>query len=77
MGGIPTTRGDDERVLRILKFRAEYGAAKTARHTGLKPERVRTICNRILKDDMSASIKDGIETSDQVMSGYWSDINGR
>lgn len=76
MGGIPTTRDDDERVLRILRLRVSYGAAKTARHTGLKPERVRTICNRILNADIAESVKDGIETPDQVMSGYWSDMNG-
>jgi hypothetical protein len=74
--GIPTTRDDDARVLRILKLRIAYGAAKTARHTGMKPERVRTICNRILNEDIRESVKDGIETPEQVMSGYWSDLNG-
>jgi hypothetical protein len=74
--GIPTTRDDDDLVLRILKLRIAYGAAAAARHTGLKPERVRTICNRILNDDIRASVIDEIETPDQVMSGYWSELNG-
>jgi hypothetical protein len=74
--GIPTTRDDDARVLRILKLRIEYGAAATARHTGMKPEKVRTICNRILNEDIRTSVIDGIETPEQVMSGYWSDLNG-
>lgn len=73
--GILTTRHDDARVLHILRLRIAYGAAATARHTGLKPERVRTICNRILNDDIRESVKDGIETPAQVMAGYWSELN--
>ena len=76
MGGIPATRDDDDRVLYILSIRIAYGAAATARYLGMKSERVRTICNRILNDALKESVKDGIETPDQVMSGYWSDTNG-
>lgn len=74
--GIVTTRDDDVRVLHILKLRIAYGAAAAAKYTGLKSERVRTICNRILNDDIKASVIDGIETPAQVMAGYWSELNG-
>jgi len=71
MGGIHMTRKDDEHVLHIVKLRVKYPAANIARSYGLKPERVRTICNRVLIDDIKASVKDGVETSEQVLAGYW------
>jgi len=76
LGGVTMTRSDDAKALLILKLRTLYGAATAARLNGMKSEKVRTICNRILNDDLRASVKDGIETPDQVMSGYWSDLNG-
>ena len=76
MGGITMTRSDDAKSLLILKLRIMYGAATAARLSDMKSERVRTICNRILIDDLRESVKGGIETPEQVMAGYWSDLNG-
>jgi len=70
-GGIHMTRKDDEYVLHMVKLRMKYQAANIARSYGLKPERVRTICNRVLVDDIKASVKDAVETSEQVLAGYW------
>jgi hypothetical protein len=70
-GGVHTTRADDEYVLRVVKLRMKQPAAEVARMLGLKSERVRTICNRVLIDDIKASIKDGVEEKQQVLAGYW------
>ena len=70
-GGIHMTRKDDEYVLHMVKLRVKHQAANIARSYGLKPERVRTICNRVLVDDIKASVKDAVETSEQVLAGYW------
>lgn len=71
VGGRKSTRDDDDYVLRILDLRIRHGAAGAARMIDLKSEKVRTICNRILNDDMRISIKGEAETPEQVMSGYW------
>jgi hypothetical protein len=65
------TRQDDDELLAVLAMRTRYGAAKTAAALGLRSERVRTLCNRIVQDDMKASLIDGVETAEQVASGYW------
>jgi hypothetical protein len=70
-GGVHTTRQDDEYVLQLVKLRMEHQAADIARMLGLKSERVRTICNRVLIDDIKASVKDGVEEKQQVLAGYW------
>lgn len=70
-GGVHTTRQDDEYVLHLVKLRTHHQATAIAKAFGLKSERVRTICNRVLVDDIKASVKDGIETSQQVLAGYW------
>jgi hypothetical protein len=70
-GGVHTTRQDDEYVLQLVRLRMEHQAADIARMFGVKSERVRTICNRVLVDDIRASVKDGVETTEQVMAGYW------
>ena len=64
-------REHDEQLLYILKLRQRYGAVRVADHLGLASARVRTICNRVLDDDMKASVKDGVETKQQVLAGYW------
>lgn len=70
-GGVHTTRADDEYVLHMVKLRVQHQAAAIAKAYGIKSERVRTICNRVLVDDIRASVKDGVETSAQVLAGYW------
>ena len=70
-GGKHTTRQDDEYLLRMLDLRMQHQAVTVAKMLGLKSERVRTMCNRVLVDDIKASTKDGIETSQQVLAGYW------
>lgn len=70
-GGVHTTRADDEYVLHMVKLRVQHQAAAIAKAYGIKSERVRTICNRVLVDDIKASVKDGVETSQQVLAGYW------
>ena len=62
---------NDAQLLNILRLRIKHGGAKAGRMLGLPSERVRTICNRILHDDMNESIKDGVETHEQIISGYW------
>jgi hypothetical protein len=49
----------------------QHQAVKVAKMLRLKSERVRTICNRVLVDDIKASVKGGMETSPQVLAGYW------
>lgn len=70
-GGVHTTRADDEYVLHMIKLRMQHSAAAIAKAYGIKSERVRTICNRVLVDDIKASVKGGMETSQQVLAGYW------
>jgi hypothetical protein len=70
-GGQQTTRQDDEYLLRMIGLRMKHQAADVAKMLGLKSERVRTMCNRVLVDDIKASVKGGVETSPQVLAGYW------
>lgn len=70
-GGVHTTRKDDDYVLRMMDLRMTHQAATVAHMFNLKSERVRTMCNRVLKDDIRASVKDGVETPEQVLAGYW------
>lgn len=70
-GHYVSTRADDEYLLKIIKLRVKYSAASIARAYGLKSERVRTICNRVLIDDIRASTKKGVETQQQVLAAYW------
>jgi hypothetical protein len=68
----PTTREDDEQVLRIIKLRMKHQAGTVAKMLGMKSERVRSICNRVFDDDFRASCGlDGAETPKQVFAGYW------
>lgn len=62
---------DDEQLLNILMLRTKHGASGAAKILGMTSVRIRTICNRILNDDMRISIKGEVETPEQVMSGYW------
>jgi hypothetical protein len=71
MSWVIKTRQDDEELLAVLAMRARYGAAPTARALGVPSERVRALCNRVLQDDMKASLIGGVETAEQVASGYW------
>jgi hypothetical protein len=60
----PTTRQEDEEVL--------HQAGTVAKMLGLKSERVRSICNRVLDDDLRTSCGlNGAETPKQVFAGYW------
>ena len=65
------TREDDEELLQIVKMRLRYEAGAIARWCGLPSSRIRTLCNRVLDDDLKASVKDGVETPKQVLAGYW------
>lgn len=68
----PTTRQEDEQVLRVLSLRMKHQAGTVAKMLGLKSERVRSICNRVLDDDLRASCGlNGVETPKQVFAGYW------
>lgn len=68
----PTTRQEDEEVLRVLSLRMKHQAGTVAKMLGLKSERVRSICNRVLDDDLRASCGlNGAETPKQVFAGYW------
>lgn len=68
----PTTREEDEQVLRVLSLRMKHQAGTVAKMLGLKSERVRSICNRVLDDDLRASCGlNGVETPKQVFAGYW------
>lgn len=68
----PTTRQEDEEVLRVLSLRMKHQAGTVAKMLGLKSERVRSICNRVLDDDLRASCGlNGVETPKQVFAGYW------
>lgn len=68
----PTTREEDEQVLRVINLRMKHQAGTVAKMLGLKSERVRSICNRVLDDDLRASCGlNGVETPKQVFAGYW------
>ena len=68
----PTTREDDEEVLRVIKLRMKHQAGTVAKMLGMKSERVRSICNRVLDDDLRASCGlNGVETPKQVFAKYW------
>jgi hypothetical protein len=68
----PTTRQEDEEVLRVLSLRMKHQAGTVAKMLGLKSERVRSICNRVLDDDLRTSCGlNGAETPKQVFAGYW------
>lgn len=68
----PTTREEDEQVLRVLSLRMKHQAGTVAKMLGLKSERVRSICNRVLDDDLRASCGlNGAETPKQVFAAYW------
>lgn len=71
-GGQQTTRQDDEHLLNIMALRMKHQAATVAKMLGLKSERVRTMCNRVVDDDLRASCGlNGVETPKQVFAGYW------
>ena len=55
----------------MLKMRRRYGPLRTADELGMASARVRVICNRIMNDDLKHSMKDNLETKQQVMAGYW------
>jgi hypothetical protein len=71
-GGVHTTRQDDEYLLRIMGLRMKHQASTVAKMLDLKSERVRTMCNRVVDDDLRASCGlNGAETPKQVFAGYW------
>lgn len=71
-GGVHTTRQDDEYLLRMIVLRMKHQASTVAKMLGLKSERVRTMCNRVVDDDLRASCGlDGVETPKQVFAAYW------
>jgi hypothetical protein len=63
---------DDDQLLNILMLRTKHGASGAAKILGTTSVRIRTICNRIMNEDIRISIKGDVETTEQVMSGYWS-----
>jgi hypothetical protein len=48
-----------------------YGPLKAAGVLGMTSARVRTICNRIMYDDIKYSTKDGVESQLEVLFSYW------
>jgi hypothetical protein len=70
-GGKHTTRQDDDYLLRMLDLRMQHQAVTVAKMLGVKSERVRTMCNRVVVDDIKASKKQGVETPAQVLADYW------
>jgi hypothetical protein len=71
-GGVHTTRQDDEYLLRMIGLRMKHQASTVAKMLDLKSERVRTMCNRVVDDDLRASCGlNGSETPKQVFAGYW------
>lgn len=73
-GGIWKGRKDDEAVLRVLRLRMDLGAAEAGRWLGMKSEKVRVMCNRVLNEDLRVSVLDGVEKPDQVLAGYWGSL---
>lgn len=67
----PRTRQEDEDVLYILRMRKCYGPLKAAGVLGMTSARVRTICNRIMYDDIKYSTKDNVESQLEVLFSYW------
>jgi len=65
------TREDDDDLLQILAMRLHYQASAVARWCGLPSSRIRNMCNRILDEDLRASVINGVETPAQVMASYW------
>lgn len=61
------TRDKDEYLLRILRLRMVTPPTRLAPRLGLTPPRVRTLCNRVLDDD----IKFSGEPEHVVRAGYW------
>lgn len=64
-----STRDDDEWLLGIVRLRRHHGSGRIAQHLGLSSARVRTLCNRVLADDLKHSGEDEAV----VRSAYWRD----
>ena len=64
-----STRDDDDFLLMLLQLRRHHGSGRIANHFGLTSARVRSLCNRILDDD----IKHSGEDEAVVRSAYWRD----
>lgn len=60
-------REKDDFLLRLLQMRMTTQPKQISARVGLKPERVRTLCNRIVEHDLKYSG----EPDDVVRSGYW------
>ena len=66
---IRSTRADDELLLEIIDLRRRCPAASVARFYGLTSARIRSMCNRVLIDDLKFSG----EAEATVRAAYWSD----
>lgn len=66
-GIVETTRDKDEYLLAILRLRMRCQPKQIAARLGLTSARVRTLCNRVLDDD----VKFSGETESAVRGGYW------
>jgi hypothetical protein len=64
-----STRADDEHVLSIIALRRHHAPHEIGRHLGLTSPRVRTICNRVLTDDLKHSGEDATT----ARNAYWSE----
>lgn len=62
-----STRADDEWLLSLIRLRNKYGSGRIAQHYCVPSSRVRTICARVLADDLKYSG----EAEAVVRAAYW------
>ena len=63
------TRDDDEWLVGIVRLRCNHSSGQIGRYLGMTSARIRTLCNRVLTDDLKYSG----ESEDVVRSAYWRD----
>lgn len=61
------TRAKDEFLLGLLRMRMATQPTQIGYRIGMAPSRVRTLCNRVLDDD----VKFSGEAESTVRAGYW------
>lgn len=64
-----TTREDDEWLISVVRLRRHHSSTQIGKHLGLPSARIRTLCNRVLMDDLKLSG----EAEANVRASYWSD----
>lgn len=64
-----STSEDDEWLLGLVRLRCNHSSGQIGRYLGMTSARIRTLCNRVLTDDLKYSG----ESEDVVRSAYWRD----